>query len=169
MMIKFDFAPKVMGAFLVVFLIATAVAQAGPAPENIKSQEELHNVIATLDAALFDTFNHCQMDKFTAFFIDDVEFYHDRDGLSTGKASLAESLKTNICGKVTRELVAGSLEAYPIPGYGAIEIGVHRFHHPGHDDTEPVGEAKFTHLWRYKDGAWKITRVLSYDHHSLPR
>jgi len=25
-------------------------------------------------------------------------------------------------------------------GYGAVEMGVHRFHHPGHEDTEGVGE-----------------------------
>ena len=35
--------------------------------------------------------------------------------------------------------------------------------------TEPVGEAKFVHLWQYKNGAWKITRVISYDHHALPK
>ena len=40
---------------------------------------------------------------------------------------------------------------------------------PGHDDTEPVGEGKFIHLWRYEDGAWKITRVISYDHHALSK
>jgi hypothetical protein len=46
-------------------------------------------------------------------------------------------------------------------------LGVHRFHHPGRDDIEPVGEAKFIHLWRSENGAWKITRVISYDHQSL--
>ena len=29
---------------------------------------------------------------------------------------------------------------------------------------EGVGEGQFIHLWQYKDGAWKITRVISYDH-----
>jgi hypothetical protein len=38
---------------------------------------------------------------------------------------------------------------------------LHRFRHPGDSD---VGEAKFVMLWQYKDGAWKITRVISYDH-----
>ena len=32
------------------------------------------------------------------------------------------------------------------------------------DDTQTVGVGKFIHLWRYKDGAWKVTRVISYDH-----
>jgi len=45
-------------------------------------------------------------------------------------------------------------------GYGAIEMGVHRFHHPGHEDTEGVGEG-IIHLWQYKDGVWRITRVMT--------
>src|SRR5216684_3429443 len=77
-----------------------------------------------------------------------------------------DSIKKNICGKVTRELVPGTLRVYYMKGHGAVEMGVHRFHHPGHDDTEPVGEGKFIHLWQCKDGAWKITRVISYDHHA---
>jgi hypothetical protein len=44
-----------------------------------------------------------------------------------------------------------------------------RFHHPKAEATEPVGEGKFVHLWQNKDGAWKITRVLSYDHHTVPK
>jgi hypothetical protein len=27
-----------------------------------------------------------------------------------------------------------------------------------------VGEGKFVTLWQFKDGAWKITRAISYDH-----
>jgi hypothetical protein len=41
---------------------------------------------------------------------------------------------------------------------------VHRFYHPYERDHGEVGEAKFIHLWQNKDGAWKITRVISYDH-----
>jgi ketosteroid isomerase-like protein len=137
--------------------------------ENIKSQEELTKVVASLDAALFDAYNRCDLQKFASLIADDVEFYHDQGGVTLGKEKLTDSVKTNICGKVTRELVPGSLEVYPMKGYGAVEMGVHRFHHPGHDDTQPVGEAKFVHLWQYKDGAWKITRVISYEHHAMTK
>ena len=82
---------------------------------------------------------------------------------------MLESVKNNICGKVRRELVPGTLEVYPMDGYGAVEMGVHRFHHPGRENTEPTGEAKFVHLWQNKEGAWKITRVISYDHRALPK
>ncbi len=134
--------------------------------ESIKSQEELNGVVASLDTALFDSYNRCDLKKFAAFFSDDVEFYHDQGGVTLGKAALTDSVRKNICGKVTRELVQGTLQVFPMKGYGAVEMGVHRFHHPGHEDTESVGEGRFIHLWQYKDGAWKITRVISYDHHA---
>ena len=146
-----------------------ANAQAVPPLESIHSQAELDKAVATLDASLFDAYNRCDLEKFASFFVDDVEFYHDHDGVTLGKAGLTDAIKQNICGKVTRELVPGTLQAYPMKGYGALEMGVHRFHHPGHDDTEGVGEGKFIHLWQYKDGAWKITRVISYDHHSAAK
>jgi len=154
---------------LLALLAGPAGAQAVPSLESIKSQAELDKVIASLDAALFDSYNRCDLEKFATFFADDVEFYHDQGGVTLGKEKLTESVKNNICGKVTRELVPGTLRVHPMKGYGAVEMGVHRFHHPGHEDTESVGEGKFIHLWQYKDGAWKITRVISYDHHAAAK
>jgi len=154
---------------LLAWFAGQAAAQAVPSLESIQSQAELDKAIASLDAALFDSYNRCDLEKFATFFADDVEFYHDQGGVTLGKEKLTESVKKNICGKVTRELVPGTLQVHHMKGYGAVEMGVHRFHHPGHEDTEPVGEAKFIHLWQYKDGAWKITRVISYDHHAAAK
>lgn len=145
-------------------LLATAArAQSVPALDKIENQQELDKAGAALDAALFDSYNKCDLEKFKSFFVDNVEFYHDQGGVTLGKDALTESVKENICGKTTRELV--TLKVYYMKGYGMLETGVHRFHHPGHEDTEGVGEGQFIHLWQYKDGAWKITRVISYDHH----
>ena len=141
--------------------LVPAGAQAVPSLESIKSQEELRQAITALDKQLFDAYNTCNSEKLGTLVTDDLEFYHDKTGLAVGKQVFLEAIKKNICGKVTRELVQGSLEVYPLHGYGAVEIGVHRFHHPGDSD---VGEAKFVQLWQYKDGAWKISRVISYDH-----
>lgn len=141
-------------------------AQSVPALDKIQNQQELDKAGAELDAALFDSYNKCDLERFKSFFVDDVEFYHDQGGVTLGSAALTESVKKNICGKTTRELVPGTLKVYYMKGYGMLETGVHRFHHPGHEDTEGVGEGQFIHLWQYKDGAWKITRVISYDHHS---
>jgi hypothetical protein len=127
---------------------------------------ELDRAGAALDTALFDSYNKCDLEKFASFFMNDVEFYHDQGGVTQGQTALTDSVKKNICGKTTRELVPGSLKVFYMNGYGMLETGVHRFHHPGHEDTEGVGEGQFIHLWQYKDGTWKITRAISYDHHS---
>jgi hypothetical protein len=137
--------------------------------DKIQNQQDLDRTVTALDAALFDSYNRCDLTKFESFFVDDVEFYHDQGGVTLGKAALTDSVKKNICGKVTRELVPSTLHVYYMKGYGALEVGVHRFHHPGHEDTEGVGEGQFIHLWQYKDGAWKITRVISYDHHAAAK
>ena len=162
--------PKMVLLLALLALFAgQAEAQAVPSLEGIQSQADLDKAITTLDAALFDSYNRCDLEKFASFFVDNVEFYHDQGGVTLGRAALTDSIKKNICGKVTRELVPGTLQVYYMKGYGAVEMGVHRFHHPGHEDTEGVGEAKFIHLWQYKEGAWKIARAISYDHHAAAK
>lgn len=132
--------------------------------------DDLFRTVEALDAAVFDAYNNCSPDKFASYFTDDVEFYHDQAGLSTGLKDLTDALKKNICGKVRRELVRESLEVHPMKGYGAVEIGVHRFYHPGAGDNDTPGVARFIHLWQQqKDGSWKITRVISFDHKSLAK
>ena len=73
--------------------------------------------------------------SWVGFIDDNVEFYHDQGGVTLGRAALVDSVKNNICGKVTRELVPSSLQVYPMKGYGAIEMGTHLFHHPGHPEN----------------------------------
>lgn len=149
---------------LTLLLAPLAHGQAQAAPDA----GSLFKTVQLLDTQLFDAYNHCDLQKFGSLIADDVEFYHDKSGLSRGRPALIEGIKNNICGKVTRELVAGTLEVYPIDHYGAVEIGVHRFHHPGHEN-DVVGEAKFVHLWQNNDGVWKVTRVISFDHQSLAK
>ena len=151
-------------------LLAPALACAQskvPALEDIKNQAELDQAITELDRQLFDAYNHCDLKKFDSFVADGVEFYHDQGGLTLGREKLTESVKNNICtGDTQRVLVPGTLKIYYMKGYGAIETGVHRFLHPRTEAVNGTGEASFFHLWRYQDGAWKVTRVFSYDHHS---
>jgi hypothetical protein len=127
--------------------------------------QELTQTMTRLDAAVFDAYNQCRMAEFVSYFSEDVEFYHDQSGQMTGRKRLVEAVEKNICGKVRRGLV--SIEVYPMKGYGAVVKGVHRFY-PASDPKAPAtGEAKFFHLWELKDGAWRMTRVVSYDHVAL--
>lgn len=149
--------------------MATAVftQEKVPALAEIKNQAELDAAITELDRQLFDAYNHCDLKKFDSLLADQVEFYHDQGGVTLGHAALTESVKNNICtGDTQRVLVPGTLKIYYMKDYGAIEMGVHRFVHPKTEATNGTGEASFVHLWQYKDGAWKLTRALSYDHHS---
>ena len=123
----------------------------------------LFETIQSQDTALFTAYNHCDLKTLGSMVSDDLEFYHDQTGLSAGRDPFIAAIRQNICGKVQRTLVPGSLEVYPLKGYGAVEIGVHRFHHPGRPE-DGAGEAKFITVWQNKDGEWKVTRAISFDH-----
>lgn len=166
-----DLQKAILFLALLALLAVPAVragAQTVPAFQDIKSQAELDKTGAMLDAELFDSVNGCHLEKLASLVDDHIEFFHDEGGLTLGKQSMVDSVRKNICGTdFQRVLVPGTLHVYYMKGYGALEMGVHRFLHPKtHGAT---GEASFIHLWQYKDGAWKLTRVISYDHHALKK
>jgi hypothetical protein len=123
--------------------------------------QKLYDTIVHLDSVFFDAYNTCDrnLDLHASFYSDSIEFYHDHGGLTTSKQAIIEAIKKNICGKVTRELVKGSIEVYPIKGYGAIEMGLHRFRNNVEGSTGRVG--RFVAIWRRESGGWKMTRVVS--------
>ena len=125
---------------------------------------KLYAEIAAMDKKLFDAFNARDVETFATMFDTTLEFYHDRGGL-TGYDQTIGQFKENAAKPTMprRELVPGTLEVHPIPNYGAIQIGSHRFCHE-ENGKEDCGVFKFVHIWQKKDGAWKITRVVSYDH-----
>ncbi len=167
--------PTKLLPFILLLGPFAAFGQSGPS--------KLFETMQALDMQLFEAANHCDYEKLAAMVDENLEFYHDQGGLTVGRQDFLNSIKSNTCGVMVRELVAGTLEVYPIKGYGAIELGVHRFHHPGHEKEFPgarklgmtrfldpgaaewpVGEAKFLHIWQLKEGHWKLTRVVSYAH-----
>ena len=153
-------------AAVAAFAVFSALARAQSSGPGLAPSDDLFKTVADLDTALFSAYNDCRLDKLGSMVDENLEFYHDQTGLSVGRRVFLDAIKNNICGKVHRELVQGSLEVYPLKGYGAVEIGVHRFTHPG--DPSAHGEAKFVTLWRQRDGAWQVTRAISFDHHAVP-
>lgn len=136
-------------------------------------EEKLARVILQKDSLFWHTYNNCDTTNYNWFFGEDLEFYHDKGGITLGVQALALSLKKNLCSnshfRLRREAVKGSLQVFPLQGsgeiYGAILSGEHVFYiletgKPARLD----GRAKFTHLWLLKDGVWKMTRILSYAH-----
>lgn len=132
---------------------------------NVPSKgNTLYNEIAHMDSVLFGAYNAHNMAVVKEIFDKSLEFYHDKGGVSNYDqtiASLNNALTT--VKDIRRDLVPGSLEVYPINNYGAIEVGLHTFCHQ--ENGQPnCGTFKFVNVWQKKDGVWKLTRVVSYDH-----
>ena len=89
-----------------------------------------------------------------------IEFFHDKGGLVTDKKQLLKSIKDNICQKVTRTLIKGSIEVYPIKNYGAIQIGYHKFFNKLEPNAKSI-PSKFIITWKKENNNWKITKVIS--------
>ena len=136
----------------------------GPSAYVYKPDDKaLYDTIVRLDSIFFNYYNTCNtnLDKYADFYAEGLEFYHDKSGLDTSKQNIVKRTKENICGKVTRELVPGSIEVYPINGYGAVEMGLHRFHNHAEKEITPPHASKFVLLWQHGNKGWKITRVIS--------
>jgi ketosteroid isomerase-like protein len=149
-----------------VTISAEDAQQAAVAKKKKATSGELFETIARMDAAVFDAFNAHDVTRLMAMFTDDLEFYDDGgDGNPKGAAQVKEDF-----GKVFarvpdlhRELVPGTLEVYPLAGYGAIEVGEHRFCHEENGKAD-CGVTKFSMVWRQVGDTWKLSRVLSYAH-----
>ncbi|MEL6687067.1 MAG: nuclear transport factor 2 family protein [Pseudomonadota bacterium] len=122
---------------------------------------DLFDQIMEQDQAMFGAFNSCDKALFETFIAEDVEFYHDNDGI-VERASFIDAVETSICNNFTRSLIKESMEVWPVTGFGAIQTGRHLFTNSG--ASEPHGEAKFLQIWKQEDGQWKVTRIVSYAH-----
>ena len=121
---------------------------------------DLQQKIEELDNIFFTAYNNCNIEQQALLISEDIEFFHDKGGLSTSKAEIIESIKNNICGKVTRELIPGSIEVYPINNYGAVEMGYHKFFN--NQEPDAVSKpSKFITIWKNENEDWKMTRIIS--------
>lgn len=144
------------------------------------AQTEKDTLDATVrheDAAFWDAYNRCDVTAMSQFFWPDLEFYHDKGGPTIGLGPFVDALKNGLCGKpnfrLRREAIPDTVKLYPLQKngvtYGAVLSGEHYFYI--NDSGKPEyrdGVAKFFHVWLLKDGAWKMARVVSYDHRDAP-
>lgn len=138
---------------------------------QVEKSSELFKIIAAKDSILFErTFNNCEIEKLDPIIAEDFEFYHDIVGIQN-KEAFVNAVKNNICknpGNMKRNLVAGSLEVFPLQNngliYGAIQTGKHTFQEKQQGIFTTVGIANFTHVWILENKQWKLKRVLSYNH-----
>lgn len=149
--------------FSVLLLLIMQSPAKAQLPGYKPDDQKLYDTIVYMDSIFFHAYNTCNvnLDRYGAFFSDSIEFYHDKGGLMTSKQDIINATKRNVCGKVTRELVANSVEVYPVKDYGAIEIGYHKFHNNTEKAGTPSSPGRFVIIWQHKNKEWKITRVIS--------
>lgn len=155
----------VLAALVVLMMNACSSSKtpAVPSMKNYKPDDAaLYNTILRQDSIFFNAYNTCSvnLDLYASYYADSMEFYHDKGGVATSKKDIVEGTKKNICGKVTRQLIKGSVEVYPIKDFGAIEIGYHVFHN-NEEPNAPQHPGRFVIVWKHVNNEWKITRVIS--------
>jgi ketosteroid isomerase-like protein len=124
----------------------------------------LYNEIEQQDSLQFDAFNARNLDHLMYYFDSSLELYQDNTGVRNydqTKQAFGSLFKMNYV--LTRKLVPGSMEVYPIKDYGAIETGHHTFSHVENGQPQ-VSTFKFMQIWQKKDGVWRVTREITYGH-----
>jgi ketosteroid isomerase-like protein len=125
----------------------------------------LPGLVARLDQRHFDAFNHCDTATLLALYAPDVEFFHDLSGRVLNREQFIQAVQKNICGKVQRRLIEGTMEVYPMAKIGALQTGRHCFVEAG--KTDCVQQGRYTILWRFDGSSWQIAKVFSYDHRPM--
>ena len=148
-------------------LIATAIivtALFTVSRATAQTSGSLFNEIAHQDSLQFNAFNNRNLDILMNYFDNSLELYQDNTGVRNfdqTKEAFGRLFKMSYV--LTRKLVAGTMEVYPIKDYGAIETGQHIFSHTENGQLQSF-TFKFMQIWQKKDGVWKVTREVTYGH-----
>ncbi len=159
---------------LLCFIILLALVCSTRAAALDSEDALVRKQILQCDSILFERgFNECDTLAAASVIDADLEFYHDQIGVLKSRASFITSLRDNVCSssqKVIRRLDSATSRVFVLREhgsvYGAVQQGSHRFYAVLPDKHIALqGSADFSHLWLLKNGSWRLTRVLSYNHH----
>lgn len=167
---------KKMNQFLLLGLMSCSILastqnclDAQNIEDGVAQQASLQETILSLDAKFWSAYNTCDLESYETFFTADLEFYHDKGGLTTPLSKLMEQTRNYRCSennkRLRRESKVGTIQVFPLQNYGAIISGEHFFYQQENDKEETlIEQAKFLHVWHFNEDQWKMTRVISYDH-----
>ena len=158
----------------IVAVLTVAEASASPvvAQQTTTAPTDAEAALRAADAGYWRAYNACDAAGMSAYIADDVEFYHDKGGLTRTKQALVDSTMKGICGNPNfriRRVADANIRFDPIPGYGGVLSGDHLFFatEPGMPERQ-TGRATFVALWHVDQGHWTMTRVLSLSHRPVP-
>ena len=143
----------------------------------VQGQEKsVQDLITEKDSLFWKSYNACDIAGMESHLSEDLEFYHDKNGITVGKQSLSDGLKAGLCSTgsnhLRREAIPQSVSVYPLKNndsaYGAIITGEHLFYIIEGDSERLDGQARFSNLWLKENGEWKMHRIYSFDHGPAP-
>lgn len=159
---------KIKFLSLVMFAVLAAT--------SLQAQTKYDTLTRTIllnDSLFWTAYNSCDTVGFGNYVSDDIEFYHDKGGITYGKAKLVNSITNNLCSnpnfRLRRAAIPGTVMVFPMENngviYGAVISGRHYFYinETGKKESRD-GMARFTHVWQLNNGVWKMTRIISFDH-----
>ena len=149
-----------LAACLMAASAMAAGADDGPGRARLASE------ITAADARLFGGLNARDIGPMKEGFSRRLEFYHDRSGVTGYDENITVFKKTFAApNRIRREAMPDTFEIFPAGPSHAMHIGKHRFcNKPAGDEPEGCSVYRFSMVWEREDGAWKLLRVLSYDH-----
>lgn len=157
--------PSLTRILLICFLLLSLIAKgAAQSSQEKPGHEALYGELYTMDSLLFKAFNTRNLASLRTYFSTDLELYQDNVGVRNYEQAM-DAFKGLFSREyiLTRELVKGSMEVYPIKDFGAIQSGLHTFSHVENGKLEK-GIFKFMHVWEKTKAGWKIKRLITYDH-----
>ena len=165
---------------LLHLMLATLAAQAtvaGAASQDyvpeIPTGEALRAAIHAVDAEYFRLlWRDCEPpERLAAFLHPDGEFYHDVNGYRRDSTASVRFMQRRCQGqarigeRTRRELVESSFYVDPVPRFGAIATGEHRFYRAPRGEPERlIGTARFLILYKRERDGWRGYRAFSYAH-----
>ena len=131
------------------------------------------------DRLFWSHYNACSIEDMMPLISEDVEFYHDKNGILKGshnfKASFEKNLCTNSDRRLRRAAIDSTVQFFPMKNgdllYGVLITGEHLFYVTETGKPEWLdGLAKFADLWiwDWEHDQWNMSRILSYDHGPAP-
>ena len=161
-------ATSIVSGFLLgfAFCVTSTCATAGQQSSTQVGDSHIARTLIALDTEISDAYNTCSLNRLRSHFSPLAELYFADRGRSTRVGELVDDARRNVCGKLRRETIPATVETHAVPDYGAIQIGEQRFCRVDRAQCQGVA-SKFLLLWRFRDGEWRIARMVRYGYRQV--
>lgn len=164
---------------LLAMLASPQPGAATPPKPALPEGRALHEAVAARSDAFFTLYHdQCDPERLRTMLAPDFEMYHDQNGVSANSADGFVERYAKRCrdrgkpgaNRLRRVLRRETLKIHPVPGYGAIEEGMHDYYGSvGGRPERKVTQARYLGLWALTPDGWRLARAFSYDHVDAPR